>query len=362
MEESFNIPLADDMHCHLRQGDMLKFTVDAIKKGGCDRVLVMPNTTPIISTCEEAENYRKELMKYENRVDYLMTLYLNTKTDENDILNNYQKCNFQGIKIYPNNVTTNSNDGVTSLEPYYKIFHTLEKLNKSLHIHCEEPNVNPLYAEKNYINHIHDLGIHFPHLKIVLEHISTADMIDLVKKFPNIAGSITPHHLYLTIDDVVDTDNYDYSTDNIEIEKYLKNVYNYCKPLPKTINDKIALCNIIKEDFPRIFLGSDSAPHYKKFKNDPHYKAGIYTQPFLMSYISHIFNKMNSLNKIENFACKNAASFLNLKEKKSNTDKQTLSLCIQKKKFKIDEEYFGVVPFLAGQTIDFTASYVCADS
>ncbi|SBT41620.1 dihydroorotase, putative [Plasmodium ovale wallikeri] len=355
MEESFCIPVADDMHCHLRQGDMLKFTVDAIKKGGCNRVLVMPNTTPIISTCEEAKNYRKELMKYEDSVDFLMTLYLNKKTDENDILKNYRECNFQGIKIYPSNVTTNSDEGITQLEPYYKIFDTLEKLNKSLHIHCEEPNINPLYGEKYYLNHIHELAIKFPHLKIVVEHISTEDMINVIKQYPNLAGSITPHHLYLTIDDVIDTENFDYSVDNISIEKYVKNVYNYCKPLAKTVDDKIALRKIIQEDFPRIFLGSDSAPHFKNFKNEPHYKPGIFTQPYLLSYLAHIFNKFDSLDKIKNFACTNASQFLNLKEK--NTTHGEHFLYIEKKICKIPDEYFGVVPFLAGEELAFTVSY-----
>lgn len=359
--EPLHLPLGDDMHCHLRQGDMLRFTVGAVKQGGCDRVLVMPNITPIVSTCEDAKKYRSELTKQDPSVDYLMTLYLNNKTDANDILRNHEECNLQGVKIYPSNVTTNSSHGVTTLETYYEIFHTLERLNKSLHIHCEEPNVNPLYAERSYAQHIHDLALHFPHLKIVLEHISTVDMIDLVRTYPNIAGSVTPHHLQLTIDDVVDVESYDYAPDVVTIEKYIKNVYNYCKPLPKTIDDKVALCKIIQEGFPRIFLGSDSAPHYKEQKNDPHYKPGIYTQPFLMSYVSHIFNKMNSLDKVENFACKNAANFLNLKEKKTGTNLQPLSLCIQKKELKIADEYFGVVPFLAGQTIDFTATCVGAD-
>ncbi|SCM05220.1 dihydroorotase, putative [Plasmodium chabaudi chabaudi] len=358
MENGFRIPLADDMHCHLRQDEMLKFTVPAIKKGGCNRVLVMPNTTPIVSSCEEAKRYREELIKYDDSVEYLMTLYLNKKTDENDILNNYKECNLQGIKIYPSNVTTNSNDGVSSLEPYYKIFSTLEKINKSLHIHCEEPNINPVYAEKEYLQHIHDIAIKFPHLKIVLEHISTENMIEIIKKYPNVAGSITPHHLHLTIDDVVDIKNYDYSFNNTDIEKYVKNVYNYCKPLPKTLDDKIALCNIIKEGNPKVFLGSDSAPHYQKFKQEPHYKPGIFTQPFLLSYLAHVFNKFDSLDKIENFACKNAANFLNLKPKCVENN-QNGTIYIQKKNFTIPSDYFGVVPFLASQTIDFTASYKC---
>ncbi|SOV19944.1 dihydroorotase, putative [Plasmodium sp. gorilla clade G2] len=350
MKNNFYMNVADDMHSHLRQGEMLEFTVESISKGGCNRVLVMPNTTPIISSCKDAKEYLYKLKKYDEGIHYLMTLYLNKDTDEYDILSNYQECNLQGVKVYPSNVTTNSSQGITSLEPYYKVFHVLEKLNKSVHIHCEEPNINPLYAEERYLPHIHDLAVKFPNLNIVLEHISSSESINVIKQFSNVAGTITPHHLYLTIDDVVNMDIYDRSIDTTSIEKYIKNKYHYCKPLPKLLEDKIALQNVIKEDFPRVFLGSDSAPHYKFMKCNPHYKPGIYTQPFLVNYVAHILNKFDALDKIENFTSKNASAFLNLTDKKEISD---YYLYVHKRPFKLPQEYNGVVPFLSGETLDF---------
>ncbi|SOS81553.1 dihydroorotase, putative [Plasmodium sp. gorilla clade G1] len=355
MKNYFYIPIADDMHCHLRQGDMLDFTVNSIRRGGCNRVLVMPNTHPIISTCSDAQKYLYQLKSRDDDIEYLMTLYLNKNTDENDILSNYYKCNLQGVKIYPSNVTTNSSDGITSLEPYYKVFHALEKLNKSIHIHCEEPNINPLYAEEKYLPHIHDLAIKFPGLNIVLEHISSSESINVIKEFRNVAGSITPHHLYLTIDDVVNMDIYDHAIDNTYIEKYIKNTYHYCKPLPKLLEDKIALQDVIKDDFPRVFLGSDSAPHYKVMKRKPYCKPGIYTQPFLINYVAHILNKFDALDKMENFTSKNASLFLNLAEKKKLAK---YYICVEKHPFKLPREYNGVVPFLAGKTLDYDIHYV----
>lgn len=355
-EDFFFMPIADDMHCHLRQGNMLEFTVNAVKKGGCDRVLVMPNTQPIISSCEDAKIYRQELIKYDDSINYLMTLYLNKNIKGEDIIKNHEHCNLQGIKIYPSHVTTNSADGINDLESFYPIFDILQKLNKSVHIHCEETNTNPLFAEKKFITtHINDLAINFPHLKIVLEHISTDTSISVITKFPNIAGTITPHHLCLTMMDFLNTKEYNYDMDFTNIEKYITNVYNYCKPIPKSTEDKEALINIIKKNCPKVYLGSDSAPHYKKDKNDPHFKPGIYTQPFLISYVAHIFHKINCFHKIQDFCCKNGAAFLNLTEKKLTVGET--ALCIKRKEMTIPEEYFGVVPFLASQTLHFQTSY-----
>lgn len=354
-ENTIVMPFADDFHCHLRQNEMLDFTVNAVKIGGCNRILVMPNTIPIISTCKEANEYRQKLMKHDDTIEYLMTLYLNENTNEQDIIQGYKECNLQGIKVYPSNVTTNSDKGVTSLEPYYRIFSCLEKINKSVHIHCEESGINPLFAEKEYLHHIHDLAIKFPHLRIVLEHISTEESVKIIKQFHNVAGTITPHHLYLTMEDVINTKTYDYHIHNTDIVNHVTNVFNFCKPLVKRKEDRDALQKLIIQKFPRVFLGSDSAPHYKEQKEKPHCKAGIYTQPFLMPYIAHIFNKLNSLDMVKPFCCTNGATFLNLKKKELVEGEECL--CIEKKKTKIPMDYFNVVPFLAGKEIDFSISY-----
>ena len=39
--DSLELPATADMHVHLRQGDMMKFVVPTIRKGGVDTVFVM---------------------------------------------------------------------------------------------------------------------------------------------------------------------------------------------------------------------------------------------------------------------------------------------------------------------------------
>ncbi|UKK03006.2 serine/threonine protein kinase [Theileria orientalis] len=88
---------ADDLHSHLRQGEMMKKVVKYVRRGGCNRVLVMPNTMPEITSCSQALEYRNELMELEPKVDYLMTLYLSDKVSTDDLRNNAKSCHVQGV-------------------------------------------------------------------------------------------------------------------------------------------------------------------------------------------------------------------------------------------------------------------------
>lgn len=148
------VPFADDFHTHLRQGEMMKNVVKYIRSGGCNRVLVMPNTKPSITTCKQALEYRNLLLSLEPNVDYLMTLYLSDAISVDDLKENAKNSHVQGIKCYPEGVTTNSEGGFQNLEKYYPLFSEVEKLNLSLHIHGESANCNPLTAEDDFVINI----------------------------------------------------------------------------------------------------------------------------------------------------------------------------------------------------------------
>ena len=60
-------------------------------------------------------------------------------------------------------------------------------------------SMSPSFKKDNITNQIAE------QLKIVLEHCTTRDAIEAVNKCgPNVVGTITAHHLYLTIDDWAD--------------------------------------------------------------------------------------------------------------------------------------------------------------
>lgn len=85
---------------------------------------------------------------------------------------------------------------------------------------------------------------------------------------PTVAASITSHHLFLTIDDVVG------------------DPINFCKPVAKTPHDRLALIKAVISGNSKFFLGTDSAPHplYAKRGGSGDVvgkcSAGVFTQPY----------------------------------------------------------------------------------
>jgi len=84
--------------------------------------------------------------------------------------------------------------------------------------------------------------------------------------------TITAHHLYLTVDDV------------------LGNAYHFCKPVAKLRSDRNALLKAAASGNPKFFFGSDSAPHTtqaKHVKQQP--AAGVFTQPYATQLVLDAF-------------------------------------------------------------------------
>ncbi|KAK2196292.1 bifunctional Dihydroorotase homodimeric type/Metal-dependent hydrolase/Amidohydrolase-related [Babesia duncani] len=311
-----------------------------------NRVLVMPNLVPPITTCKQALEYHEKLVAIEPKVTFLMTLYLSLDVNAQDLEANAKKSHVKGLKCYPFGVTTNSSSGVDvsrlnwlhairfqSLEPFHHIFKTMESLDLSLHIHCESPGINPLNAERDYMPNVERIAKKYPRLKIVVEHASTKEALDLVYKYPNVGATITPQHLMFTIHDIVD------SCEALELENLsfkITNPHLFCKPIYKDVQDLQELtrvmtiaCNEIQgivSRHPRLFLGSDSAPHLKIAKASSTPPAGVYTQPFIINvgsqtrpltlqYYATIFDRLGCLDYLEAFAACNGAAFLNLPQK-----------------------------------------------
>lgn len=289
------LPLLDDLHVHLRQGEMMQSVVPSISQGGVGRVLVMPNLTPPITTVSQAVEYRNNLSSLNPHVEYFMTLFLCPEISIQDLRIAKQN-NVIGVKSYPKGVTTGSDKGVENYETYYPIFQEMEVLGLSLHLHGEVPNTCVLKAEELFLENLFKIHEKFPNLKIVLEHVTSQAAVNAVLACgKNVAATITVHHLDLVISDVVG------------------NNVNFCKPVAKLESDRSALRKIVQSGNPKFFLGSDSAPHpitsKQKCIGCP---AGIFTQPFVAQYLADCFHRLGALDKLKNFACEFGASFLGL--------------------------------------------------
>ena len=124
-----------------------------------------------------------------------MSLYLHESITPETIAEAAEN-GISGVKLYPHGVTTGSESGVTSIERFFPVFKAIEKYDLVLNLHGEVPGdrdseVTSLNAEEAFLPTLADLHRQFPRLRIVLEHISTANSIAAVRACgPSVAGKL----------------------------------------------------------------------------------------------------------------------------------------------------------------------------
>ncbi|KAJ1981217.1 dihydroorotase [Dimargaris xerosporica] len=284
------LPYASDMHVHLRQGILMEGVTPTIRSGGVDTVFVMPNLIPPIKTTDQALAYKAQLLEQAPDVTFLMSLYLSPELTPEEI-HKAAKAGIVGVKSYPRGVTTNSESGIESYTAYYPVFKAMEEVGMVLNLHGEVPSdpskdICILNAEAKFLAHLKELHTAFPKLRIVLEHATTKEAVDMVKSLGSTVGcTITVHHLQLVIDN------------------WAGYHHHFCKPVAKFPHDRDALRAVIKEGHPRFFLGSDSAPHPRSAKEKPVSCAGVFTTPLVMPYLATILESFGALDKLRGFAC-----------------------------------------------------------
>ncbi len=106
---TLKLPLPDDFHVHLRQGDAL---ADYARDIACQfgRILVMPNTVPALSTTESILNYKKAIVSAAPNLEPLMIFKIHSGLTSSD-LEAFKAMGVLAGKYYPAGVTTNSEDG-----------------------------------------------------------------------------------------------------------------------------------------------------------------------------------------------------------------------------------------------------------
>ncbi|RKF80379.1 putative dihydroorotase [Golovinomyces cichoracearum] len=268
--EGLVLPASADFHVHLRDGTMMETVIPTIRAGGVNTVYVMPNLIPPLTSVSEVLAYKSRLQKEDPSINYLMTLYLHERITPT-VVGEASACGIMGIKSYPAGVTTNSSSGVLSYEPFYPVFATMEKCGMVLNLHGEcpsdhEKDITIMNAESMFLPTLKLLHSRFPALKIVLEHCTTKAAIKAVEECgANVVGTITIHHLFLTVDDWAD------------------DPFCFCKPVAKFPSDRAALIQAAVNGTGKFFLGSDSAPHDIMAKKGGRGKtsAGVFTQPYV---------------------------------------------------------------------------------
>lgn len=215
---------------------------------------------------------------------------------------------------------------------------TLENMSRlgiPLCIHGET-NGFVMDREKEFMPIYESLAIAFPNLKIVMEHITTKDAVELLDKYSNLYATVTLHHLLITLDDVAGG---------------MLDPHLFCKPIAKRPEDRNALLNAALKAHPKLMFGSDSAPHPKHKKECCGCAAGVFTSPIALQVLVELFEKHDSLENLNDFVSNNAKKIYGL-----NLEPKTINLV--KKDFIVPAIYEykdeKVVPMYAGKTISWS--------
>ncbi len=331
----------DDWHIHLRDGALLPRTVaDAARTFA--RAIIMPNLVPPVRNAAEADQYRQRILDArpaESSFQPLMVLYLTDQTSAADIHNAVKSGFVHAAKLYPAGATTNSDSGVTSLEAIYPAIEAMSDVGMPLLVHGEvtHADVDIFDREKRFIDdQLVGLVNRFPNLKVVFEHITTADAAQFVREASDkIAATITAHHLL-------------YNRNHMLAGGIRPHFY--CLPILKRNTHQEDLLDAATSGSAKFFLGTDSAPHAQNAKEISCGCAGCYTAYAAIELYAEAFEQRNALDKLEGFASHFGADFYQLPR---NQDTITL---VREPWTAPSSLTFGeqqLIPLRAGETLNW---------
>lgn len=339
--QELNITRPDDWHLHLRDGDALK-TVLPHTAAQFARAIVMPNLKPPVTTTEQAAAYRQRILEAlpeGMQFEPLMTLYLTDNTPPEEIRRAKESGFIHAVKLYPAGATTNSDAGVTDLRKCYKTLEMMQEVGMPFLVHGEvtSPEIDLFDREAVFIDTVmKPLRADMPELRVVFEHITTADAAAYVAEAEGpIAATITAHHLLYNRN---------------EIFKGGIRPHYYCLPVLKRETHRQALVKAATSGSARFFLGTDSAPHAKGVKEHACGCAGCYTALHAMELYAQAFDQVGALDKLEAFASFNGPDFYRL-------PRNTSTLSLKREAWTLPNELAyldgSLVPLNAGEQMSW---------
>lgn len=328
MRITLNSPL--DMHLHLRDEQMLK-TVAPLSAKYFSAGIVMPNLLPPITSEEQIKSYKQRILNaIDDEFEPLMTLFFKDSYDYEFLAS--VKPLIKAIKLYPSGITTNSENGVSSIDAksLKTTLDAMSELGIPLCVHGESDGF-VMDREAEFSSVYESLATSFPKLKIIMEHITTKKSVELLDKYENLYATITLHHLYLTLDDVVGG---------------MMKPHLFCKPIAKRPEDKEALLEVALNAHEKVMFGSDSAPHPKSKKEAPGCAAGVFTAPIILPALAMLFEKYGKLDNLQPFLSDNACRIYNFTPPKKE-------IALVKKPLLVPKDFGGVVPLFADEKLSW---------
>ena len=339
--QTLTIPRPDDFHVHFRDGAAMQSVVPHTARQFA-RALVMPNLKPPVVAVEQALAYKKQI---EAAVPQgcafvpLMSLYLTDRTLP-DTVRRAKAAGIAAFKLYPAGATTNSDSGVTDLFKLMPVLEEIAAQDLRLLVHGEttDPDIDIFDREAVFIERtLLPLMARLPELKIVFEHITTAEAAALVSgSGENLAATITPQHLM-------------YNRNHILVGGVRPHFY--CLPVIKRERHRQALLAAATgEKSHKFFLGTDSAPHPQQAKESACGCAGMFSAANALGLYAQIFEQAGALDKLAEFAARNGARFYGLPENNG-------TVTLVKRPQRVPESFeFGadrVIPMCAGEEISW---------
>lgn len=331
----------DDWHLHLRDGEALKAVLPYTARQFA-RAIVMPNLVPPVTTTEQALAYRERILaSLPAGSDFqpLMTLYLTDATPPAEIERAKASGHVYAVKLYPAGATTNSHSGVTDIRRCDETLAAMEQHGLPLLVHGEvtDPAVDIFDREAVFLDRVlAPLLQRFPRLKVVLEHITTAEAAEFVRQGPaNLAATLTAHHLLFNRNDML--------VGGVR-------PHYFCLPILKRERHRQALLEAATSGSPKFFLGTDSAPHARRAKEAACGCAGSFTAPAALELYAQAFEQAGALDKLEGFASHHGPDFYGL-------PRNTGTVTLVREEWRLPEELpYGaevIVPLQAGERLSW---------
>jgi dihydroorotase len=302
------------------------------------RAIVMPNLAPPVTSVQSAAAYRERILAVTGP-DFtpLMTCYLTDETAPDEIERGLNEAVWIAAKLYPAHATTNSALGVTNIQHIYPALERMQKLGMVLCIHGEvtEAGIDIFDREAVFIERILEpLVKDLPGLKVVLEHITTAEAADFVtSNGENIGATVTPQHLIINRNSI--------------FAGGLR-PHAYCLPVAKRERHRLAVRKAATSGAANIFLGTDSAPHDRQAKESACGCAGIFNAPHALESYAGVFDEENALDRLEAFAAVNGALFYGLPLNEGTVTLERSELFVPE---QMTFQHIDLVPFHAGETL-----------
>ena len=205
------------------------------------------------------------------------------------------------MKLYPAGATTNSASGVRNFENVRGVLEVMAEIGLPLCVHGEvtHGDVDIFDREARFIEEVLDpIRRATPGLRVVMEHITTSDAVDYLRAGDDTLGAtITVQHLMLSRNDML--------VGGIR-------PHYYCLPILKRGRHRDALVALATSGFPRVFNGTDSAPHATDTKENACGCAGCFTSPIALSCLAEVFDEADAMDRFEAFVSRNGPAFYGL--------------------------------------------------